>query len=126
MKPRSILFLCIMIFSFTRVMAQYPIPSYNIDVRQNASFQEQKQDNLVNPMTVGKKEVSINGHSPTLPSGISCAIVWVYRLDNQEILGPYNLANDVPLQVPIDDRAWGVYMEVSTELSVDVWIDGGL
>jgi hypothetical protein len=28
--------------------------------------------------------------------------------------------------VPVDDRAWGVYIEVSAELFTDVWIDEGL
>src|ERR1039457_3377301 len=126
MKTKIILFLFIMVWSFNKVMAQYPIPSYNIDVTKKASFEGIKNQGLINPLTIGKKDINITGHIPSVPSGTPCAEVWVYTLDKLVVLGPYELANDQLLQVPIDDRVWGVYIEVSMELFTDVWIDGGL
>ena len=126
MKTKFIFFLFIIICSVTRVIAQYPIPSYNVDVTQKASFQEQIHMGLINPLTLGKREINVSVHPPTLPIGSLCGGVWVYSLDKRDVLGPFDLISDQTLQVLIDDRAWGVYIEVSVELLASVWIDGGL
>jgi hypothetical protein len=126
MKTKIILVLIFMVCTFTEMMAQYSIPSYNIDITQKATFQELSQEGLVNPLDQGKKDVNIEGHTPLLPAGSPCAQVWVYSLDKRNVLGPYELVTDQVLQVPVDDRAWGVYIEVSAELFTDVWIDEGL
>ena len=125
MKTKIMLFGFLMIVSVIPLMGQYAIPSYNIEVSQKATFQEQRNMVLINPLSIGKREVNIQGQTPTFPSGSPCAEVWVYSLDRHDISGPYNLLNDEILQVLIDDREWGVYIEVSAELSTDVWINGG-
>jgi hypothetical protein len=126
MKTKTGLLIFILLCALTIVKAQYPIPSYNIDVTSKATFEQQRNQGLIAPLTIGKKDINISGHIPSVPSGIPCAVVWLYTLDKLEILGPYELDNDEVLQVPVDERDWGVYIEVSMELSADVWIDGGL
>jgi len=49
--------------------------------------------------------------------------VWVFTIDQTTILGPFYLGCDQILEVPIDDRAWGVLIESEDEILVDVWIE---
>jgi hypothetical protein len=106
-------------------MAQYPIPSYDVLVTQQAYFEEQGNDVLINPIPQSKREVNIHVQCPTTSSDSLCAEVWVFSLDEKNILGPYYEDNNDVLSVPIDDRLWGVYIEVTHELNVSVWIGAG-
>jgi hypothetical protein len=80
---------------------------------------------FLNPLVLDKKSINIHGVNPSQPSGCPCGEVWVYTLDRHEVLGPYDLLNEETLQIPVDDREWGVYVEVTIVLGMDVWIDAG-
>jgi|ERR1035438_5523199 hypothetical protein len=127
MKTKIIFILFVMVCFFTKAMAQYPIPSYNVYVAQPTYFEEQTNNVLQNAIAIteGRRQVNISGQCPTISSHLPCAEVWVFSLDKQDILGPYYLYNDDILQVPIDSRTWGVYIEGSYELDASVWIDDG-
>jgi len=111
-----------MVCFFTSGMAQYTIPSYNVDVTDKAYFQEGRTPSVGLAVVLSKAAMNIKGHVPNFPSGTPCAQVWVYSLDRQDILGPFDLGSDQIFSVAIDDREWGVYIEVSVELLADVWI----
>jgi len=54
----------------------------------------------------------------------SCqATVWIYSLDEQDILGPYNVSCEELLSVEIDERDWGVVVQSEYHVYVDVWIE---
>ncbi|MGA3015026.1 MAG: hypothetical protein ABSD71_13450 [Bacteroidales bacterium] len=125
MKKGFINLLVIMLCSVTNVMAQYPIPSYNIDVTRTANFQEQSNLSMMSVSPMAKRVINVDGHCPNMPSASPCAEVWFYSLDQTNILGPYALYSDELLQIAIDTRSWGVYIEVSDEVYVSVWIDSG-
>jgi hypothetical protein len=55
----------------------------------------------------------------------SFAIAWIYSLDGLDVLGPYTIYAGETLSVPIDDREWGVIIQTSFEIQVDVWVSGG-
>ena len=126
MKKKVISILAIILCSITNVVAQFPIPSYNIDVTRTASFQEQSGLNAMNLVPMAKREVNVLGTCPNMPSGTPCAEVWVYSLDQTRIIGPYTLNSDETLQLSIDTGLWGVYVAVSYETYISVWIGGTL
>lgn len=108
---KFIFFLFIMICSVTRVIAQYPIPSYNVDVTQKASFQEQSHMGLINPLTLGKREINVMVTN-SYPGHNNCqATVWFYSLDSLELLGPYTAIEGYVLTDDIDFKLWGALVE---------------
>jgi hypothetical protein len=78
MKIKYLFPVIVMVCSFTRVMAQCPIPSYNVDLTEKASFQEQRNSSTPIAIVLDKRQVNIKGHVPNFPSGTPCAQVWVY------------------------------------------------
>jgi hypothetical protein len=125
MSTKLNLFTFLIRFSLTSMIERYMIPSYNIEVKSKANFYEQQNQMLPIQLPSVNKTVCVQGKSPSSPTGIPCAKVWVYSLDMQDVLGPFDLTAGHLLKVIIDERAWGVYSEASMELIMDVWIDRG-
>ena len=98
----------------------YPIPSYNITVNGFANFQENTLSQThVQPAE--KRMLYVEVKTPSTSSDCQ-ATAWVYSLDNTTVLGPFTVDCSEPLQVGIDDRAWGVLIDTDEELIVSVWI----
>jgi hypothetical protein len=125
MKTKITFFLLIMVCFVSQAMAQYPIPSYNVGVIQQAYFEEQGNNMVINPIPQAKREVNIQTQCLAISTHSPCAEVWVFSLDGQDLLGPYYIDNNDILSVPIDDRLWGVYLVATYELNASVWIGGG-
>ena len=117
------LFTFLIHLSFTRMLERYTIPSYNIVVKSKANFHERQNLILSKLFTSGNKTVCVQGQTHSSLAGSACAKVLVYSLDMQDVLGPFDLTPGQLLRVKTDDRAWGVYLEVSDQVNADVWID---
>jgi hypothetical protein len=87
------------------VLAQYPIPSFNITFHGKATFQEQS--------SYAYDQMSEN----------CSATVWVYSLDGTDTYGPYTVYGGETLDVEIDEREWGTMVQSDNPVIVDVWID---
>ena len=99
----------------------YPIPSYNVNVNGTANFIPfgSNLSTLGNTKEKRSQNVAVRG------SYGSYATVWVYSLDGLDVLGPYVVYAGETLSVPIDDRDWGVLVQTSYEIQVDVYVTGG-
>lgn len=76
------------------VFAQYPIPSSDVAVYPSANFQEESQNALQPDQVLAKRALNVRTNCPHKENTEFQAIVWVYRLDESVILGPYRLTND--------------------------------
>jgi hypothetical protein len=109
---------------FAKVKAANPIPSYNVTVTDRAYFQE-------NTSTAGKDDpnkerrdinVSNDGSGTNRPE--SCTLsVYIYRLDQSIVLGPFIVPVGEILTVPIDGYQWGVFTQTNTPTNVSVWMN---
>ena len=115
--------MCLILFLFglgiTLVSGQNPIPSYNVPVYHYANFQEQLKGSSTCYNNRGKSGIVIRANGAMS----SIAIVYVYSLDMQDVLGPFTIYGGETLTVPIDSREWGVLVESDDHISVDVWIE---
>lgn len=125
MKKHLGLFFVLAIISvslFSQNVPVYPIPSFNVPITGIASFIPSHGENLaLSGSTREKRSQNITIHGATG----SYAIVWIYSLDGLDVLGPYTVYAGETLSVPIDDREWGVIIQTSFEIQVDVWVSGG-
>jgi hypothetical protein len=109
------------IHSYSQGIPVYPIPSYNVSVNGYANFMENTQSQII-VYPAEKREVDVEVKTPSGSSDCQ-ATAWVYSLDNTTVLGPFAVDCNEPLQVEIDDRAWGVLIDTDEELLVSVWIN---
>jgi len=119
MKKISCLILILSGMFMARVSAQNPIPSYGVPVDHIANFQEQQKSNKPNYPNKAKGSIIIKSNG----SLSSIAIVYVYSLDHQDILGPFTMHGGDIISVAIDSREWGVLVESDDHITVDVWIE---
>ncbi|HAQ64252.1 MAG TPA: hypothetical protein DCR43_00090 [Bacteroidales bacterium] len=109
------------VFLSVDLLAQNPIPSYNVVVESQEVFSESSGGENV---TDGKRKVLITGSSSTNHTESSCsATVYVATTDQQTILGPFALTCSANLEVEIDDRQWSVLVNSDTTILVSVWIE---
>lgn len=103
---------------------QYPIPSFNVELTGvNTTFEETEGVVLISPMTIAEKNIRIKVDDSN-PQQTSWVTVMIYSLDGQDELGPYTVMEGFPLEVPIDDREWGVKVMNYLEGAVlSVWIE---
>jgi hypothetical protein len=115
------MFLILFLFGLgiTLVSGQNPIPSYNVPVYHFANFQEQLKSCNTSDNSRGKSGIIIRANGATS----SIAIVYVYSLDMQDVLGPFTMYGGETLTVSIDSREWGVLVESDDHITVDVWIE---
>jgi hypothetical protein len=131
-KMKKILFLTISILIVTVVFAKAgnPIPSYNILVTDKAYFQEDNSSLNSNGPIDGKRQVHVsNEGSPATNGPIidgSSIVVYIYRLDNSIVLGPFVISETQTITVPIDGSSWGVYAEPNSPTLISVWMNDNL
>ncbi len=121
---KKIILLSISILMMTAVLAkgQNPIPSYNVPVSKVAVFSE-----VSTPGGLGfkdeKRDVNVsNGPSGNRPIQASpTLIVYIYRLDNTQVLGPFEVGYGQTITVTIDDESWGVRAETDALTYMSVW-----
>ncbi len=133
MKKIILLTISILIVTITFAKAGNPIPSYNAPISNRDYFVEaqsiptgvdpskEKRDMNVSNDTPGSKSF-IQGGFSSIQDNIA---VYVYRLDNTIVLGPYMIAPGETVTVGIDGNLWGVYTQTSGLAFVSVWTDGG-
>ena len=115
-----ILFLFIAISGLNgQTVPTYPIPSYNITVNGYANFANIHSNPENN--TKGRRDVTIRLNSGPVTDTNCVATVWVYRIDQSAVLGPYTVHCGETLVVAIDDGEWGVLVESEEVVIVDVW-----
>jgi hypothetical protein len=125
---KKILFLAISILMVTAVFAKVkagnPIPSYNVPVTGLAYFQENNLSTSINAPSDEKRDMNVsndgsagNGNGPE-GSFIS---VYIYRLDQSVILGPFVIPNGKTLTVTIDEYRWGIYTQTNNQTYISVW-----
>jgi len=94
--------------SLSKAQAQYPIPSYQVELAQeNTTFEEDENVELFGPLSMEESQLIIEVGDLN-PSQASWATVIVCSLDGLDVLGPYTVMEGTPLAVNIDNREWGV------------------
>jgi hypothetical protein len=123
MKKLILLFMCfwgIVVNNY----AQYPIPSYNVLVFPKATFKQSAITPALQKEAPMAKRIIVIHVDQTIPdSGTNVVTVYVYSLDGETVLGPYYLTGNSTIYVEIDDRDWGVLVELQEKVYVSVWID---
>lgn len=115
-----ILFLFMVISGLNgQTVPNYPIPSYNVTVNGYANFANLHSSTGDN--TKGKRQVNIHLKAGPMSDTNCVATVWVYRLDQSAVLGPFTVNCGETLVVEIDDGEWGVLVESEEVVIVDVW-----
>ncbi|HEY9114436.1 MAG TPA: hypothetical protein VIN10_07020 [Bacteroidales bacterium] len=119
-----VLVIGLIIVSPSKAQAQYPIPSYQVELMQvNATFEENENTEILSPINREESQLTIEVGDPN-PLQVSWVIVNVYSLDGQDVLGPYTVMEGSLLSVAIDDRAWGVKVVNCLEGAIlSVWIE---
>ncbi|MFH1160083.1 MAG: hypothetical protein V1733_03950 [bacterium] len=122
MKTISLLLILGFVAAGQAGKAQKPIPSWNAPVYYEENFQESGTKPQGSKSAKGKRTMNIkakgtDGQTPCQ------ATVWVYSLDERDILGPYTVDCEETLPVEIDERLWGVLVQTEDHIYVDVWID---
>jgi hypothetical protein len=135
MKKIILLTISILMVSVAFAKAGNPIPSYNVPISNKDYFVEdnslpnafapcdEKRDMNISNDTPGSKQLGSGGFS----SNSGNIAVYIYRLDQTIILGPYVLAPGEKLTIRIDGNLWGVTTQTNpNELAyVSVWTTGG-
>jgi len=105
------------------VLAYMPIPAYKVPVGHHQNFVEKPGGKKGDHDPKAKRDMhvqsSVTSGKPTL------AIIWVYSLDGQDILGPFYLLSGQSIDVPIDARDWGVYVQSDDHVIISVWVSYG-
>ena len=122
MKKRFLFLIFLVFWGVLSLKAQFPIPSYNIPVTHAVNFEESTNKPIVKEATKGKRKIKVIVRSEE--SGGSCeATVWIYSLDQMDILGPFTVSCEELLSVEIDERDWGVLVQSDNHVYADVWIE---
>jgi hypothetical protein len=129
---KKILFLTISILFVTVVFAKAgnPIPSYNILVTGKAYFQEDNSNLNTNGAIYRKRHINVSNDGTPATNGPiiggSSIVVYIYRLDNSIVLGPFEISEGQPITVPIDNNSWGVSAEATSPTLISVWTNDNL
>lgn len=115
MEKRKIVFCFTFFMLFSLVTyAQYPIPSYKVEVNGRALFEEMTTHK-------GKKDGNVKIQCNTVAEAGCPVRVYFFTLDRTTVLGPYCVSCGETLTIPLDEREWGVYVESEIIVTVDVW-----
>lgn len=120
----------------SEVIAQYSIPAYDVEiVADPTTFEESTsqsgftQTNHRKPLSIqlpgsdGERQMKVGVVSKNGGGGAT-AVVYIYSLDEQDILGPFTVVEGTVLSQSIDEREWGVEVVSSSEgAEVSVWIE---
>ena len=121
---KKILFVLVLFNVFSLSMnAQYPIPSFKIPVYPKATFEETHNSFPPADNVLEKRDIHVRSTCGVSDNVECTALVWVYSLDGQTVLGPYTLHCNETLIIGIDCREWGVLVETNCEMTIDVWTE---
>lgn len=98
-----------------------PIPTYNYPMASpTAYFYE-----LTKGGSSGKekRDMDVVVNTRTTGSLSDFAIVYVFKIQPQKVLGPFFVYPGQHLVVPIDNEKWGVRVDCEVAADVSVWID---
>ena|ERR1035438_9992668 len=123
MKKTIATLLIVLVGTVLQMQASKPIPSFQDLVARRANFTEKHHDQDSKPDPKKKRNMIIVCQVAG-PNGAPIQI-WVYSLDQKDVLGPYVLIDKGTLTVPIDDREWGVLVECDTKVYMSVLTDSG-
>jgi hypothetical protein len=129
---KKIILLAISIFMVSAVFAKpvNPIPSFKFLLKNKDYFQETNLaiNNFV--LRPEKRDMNISNDTPgNKPNGLGGSdgiTVYVYRLDQSIILGPFIVHSGETLSVPIDGHLWGVFADSHHQTVISVWINNDL
>ena len=122
MKTIYLLILFASVAFINPAKAQYPIPSYNVTVNGQATFEENEQVILPPSGTDRTKQVIVQSTFVHLNAIAPIISVWFYSLDGENKYGPYTLDGKY-IVFEIDDRPWGVLTVTTQAVLFDVWIE---
>ncbi|MDP4280683.1 MAG: hypothetical protein Q8867_00895 [Bacteroidota bacterium] len=122
-KQKCFIIFSILIFcSSVHAFAQYPIPSYNILVRDSAFFSEISQNCTYQINSPNSKKIMAI-HCSCSTGTLCNAQILVSTVDKSDILGPYSIEGGETLYIPIDEREWEVLVETDIDIIIDVYIE---
>ena len=116
-----------MIITVVWAKAENPIPSYNVPLKNQATFQEDNSGlgSVNHDLSKEKRDMNVSnapgGKKELIGFGTATIIVYVYRLDRSVILGPYAVHAGQTISIPIDEGLWGVYAETTDPTYISVW-----
>jgi hypothetical protein len=125
MKKKINLILCFLIVAGSisgQQLNPYPIPSYDVPVDSTSACFTETAQAMRSGESLEKRQVHVVIVSNGAENPPCEATVWIYSIDGLDVLGPFIVACGGHLDVPIDDREWGVYVVTDDEILVDVWI----
>ncbi len=107
---------------FAKAKAANPIPSYNVPVSGSIFFQENNDHPGNYDPSKERRDINVsNDGSGTNRPESSVLTVYIYRLDQSIILGPFFVTAGETLTVPIDGYHWGVFTQTNSPTYVSVW-----
>lgn len=108
-------------FPFTNLLAQYDIPSYDLELTGTSiSFEEDHQPGI----TICEERDLIIQTTDTPTTSSANAKVLIYKLGSLEQYGPFNIIEDVTFEFAIDEDEWGVMVvEYSSDCRLSVWAE---
>ena len=126
---KKIFLLTISILMVTAVFAKAkganPIPSYNVPVENKAYFQEDNSILGNYDPSKEKRDINVSNDGPggnrNVPVESSAVTVYIYRLDQSIVLGPFIVPAGETLTIPIDVYQWGVSTQTNNPTTVSVW-----
>ena len=116
--------------------AQNPIPSYNVPILvEPTTFEEgasstnfvvqsnHRTNIIITNCSEEERKMVVKVIKPSQAEGAS-AVVYIYSLDEQDILGPFTVTHEAQLEQAIDEREWGVEVVSATEgCEISTWIE---
>jgi len=125
MKKLLLITLVLLIAGSLQLFPANPIPSYDLKMTFRANFQENNFGQTGKEKRQMNIETSTSSHTPTnKPIHGDDAIVYLYKVHGNKVLGPYEVAYGEVLTVPIDNSEWGVVIELTdpgTTALASVW-----
>jgi hypothetical protein len=107
---------------FSKVKATGPIPSFNVPVLDKGYFYEDNSTPTNYDPSKERRDMNISNDGAGTNRPVSTGMtVYIYRLDQSVVLGPFIVSNGETLTVPIDGNHWGVIIQTSDPTNISVW-----
>ena len=110
------------LWPFSILQAQYAIPSFDIELTvANTSFEE--DESFMQTQNMEERQMVVEVEDD-YPAQTTWAIVRIYSLDQQDVLGPYTVYEGANLRVTIDQREWGLeVLDFLSGCTISTWIE---
>jgi hypothetical protein len=108
---------------FKKANAQYTIPSYDVQVTANTTFEDsgftsQDEDREERWLTVEVEDEHRGGDE------YAWSVITIYPLGGGFSMGPFLVLQDMPFQMNLNDEDWGVKVIIASEdCKMSVWED---